>query len=332
MKTWAHGVEEHLLGALIYEPARLEDIPVPTRERLLSADGVLAPDHIAILDALINARTADPQLHGTALVDAIVAAVDDPAVHAERLLGMAFHYTEPIFLARDADALIAFAQAPDIGPRPWQISHFGTPSEPKGQDGPTRVQEFVLTALIKDPDLAREVGEWLPAEAFTTPNRRDIYQAILAADQLAEIPAGGFGATLVEQIQAARTALEERAAAEPAWRLPSTGLNLNDYDSTAQESYPWYLAHSSIGQFNGVEFGRVMLEEMTMAEPRRTLPAPIRALWPSLYPEPYVPDLRYEGPPPIRADQAQEVAASHAAHQHSQHTQAGDQITPEPPR
>ncbi|WP_067484261.1 DnaB-like helicase N-terminal domain-containing protein [Actinomadura hibisca] len=331
MKVWAHTVEEGILGALIYDPDRLEDIPLPVRERLLSDEGILVPDHVAILGALVQARAVDPELRGTDLVNAIVAAVDDPAVRAERLLGMAFHYTEPIFLARDADDLIAFAQARNGGPLPERISHFRALSDPNGQDGPTRIQEFVLTALIKDPELAREVAEWLPAEAFTTPNRRDIYQAILAADQLAELPAGGFGPTLVEDVNVARDALAERVAADPAWELPSTGLNLNSFDLN-EDGYIRYLAHASMGKFNGVEFARVMLEELTMTEPPMVLPAPVRALYPSLYPGPYTPDLRYEGPPPIQAERTQELGASHVAHQHAQQAPADRPITLEAPR
>lgn len=321
MKTMAQVTEESVLGALIYAPDRLWEIPPGTRERLLAGNGVLSQDHAAILDALVNAYGADQELRGMDLVDAIVAAVDDPSVREERLLGMAFHYTEPIFLARDADQLIEFAESRSGGPTTEWTSMYAAVVGPNDQDETTRVQEFVLSAVIRNPELAREVGEWLPVEAFTTLNRRDIYQAVLAADQLADIPAGGFGLRLVDEVRAARESYAATGTAD---------LGLNNYDPSADASYISHLAHSSIEPFNGVEFSRVMLEQLTMTERYTSLPAPIRALWPSIYPEPYVPDIRYEGPPHIQPERALDVASMHAAHQRALATDERP-ITLDPP-
>lgn len=288
MTTFTHRAEEDALGALIYAPHRIADVPH------LDADHFADIDHRVIFTALKGALADEPHLHGEALVNRLAYADRSPAITSERLVGLAFAYADPIDLTEAGDQVIAHAVRRELAvtrerlqrlteplaPGPWfpdydalleRMRHLeantgidwdpGWPSQPNGHAPEVRNQEIVLAGLIQNPELVQEISDWIPIEAFTAANRRDIYQAVLAVDDLAAPPAGGFGDLLVRDAREARTSYLSTGTAD---------TDLDRYSPVERSSYIAHLGRSTTDPHLSAEAAQTLLENLARAETSHT--------------------------------------------------------------
>jgi hypothetical protein len=277
-------IEESALGGLLYDPDLLDRVP------LLRPEHFADTRHQTILQTLRTLHTGDPHLRGTPLMEAmaISATLRHPSVPVERLTGLALTSGPPGELAGQATTVIAHAVRREIeasaeriraltDPLPGKYPfldyaqllremrryEFSTgpdidpamPSRYNGQRPLVRAEEIVVATLIQQPELIGEFADWLPPDAFTTPGRRDLYQAVLAADGLADEPASGFA--LTEAIRDARRTLFSGAPAE---------LELDQYSSAERADYITHLAQSAVIGTDPAIAGRSLLAALTTGE------------------------------------------------------------------
>lgn len=291
MPTVAHRMEEDALGALLYEPDRLADVPVLRPEHFNDSE------HRMIFDALMRARVNQPEARGDQLLDMVAQRVRHPSVSADCLTGLAFACSDPSAAINDCRLVIAQAVRRELGQSAQRIQRLteplaqtfpdlnysallhmmrryevstgpdinpSLPSEPNGQHPHIRDQEIVLAGLIQDREAVTEFSAWLPAEAFTAPNRRDIYQAVLAIDGLADPPSSGFD--LPGQIEKARTTI---AFYGPSYR------RLDQYSAILHGSYITYLGLSATTSVTAPEAGRNLVADLTRTELAATSTLPV---------------------------------------------------------
>jgi len=282
MTSFAFRIEEAALGGLLYDPDLLDRVP------LLRPEHFADTRHQTILETLRTLHAGDPDLRGTPLMEAIAATLRHPSVPGERLTGLALTSGPPSEMAEEATTVIAHAVRREIEASAERIRRlteplpggfpfvnydqllremrryeFNTgpdidpamPSRPNGQRPLVRAEEIVVATLIQQPELIGEFADWLPPEAFTTPGRRDLYQAVLAADGLADEPASGFA--LTEAIRDVRRTLFSGAPA---------GLELDQYSSVNRADYITHLAQSAITGTDPAVAGRRLLAALTTGE------------------------------------------------------------------
>lgn len=335
MPTLIHRDEEAVLGALLYAPDRLEDVPHLRRRHFSD------PDHSEIFHTLTVVHGARQHRRGLDLLDAVEGWIDRSEVPLERLVGLALSCPDPDNVAEAGNMVIAHAiryelerseyrlrkmteplgaQAPfaDYGPVLEALNNAtaGTGRDldpntqflPNGQTTLVRAQENVLAGLIQNPELVHEVSGWLTLDGFPSANRRDIYQAILSLDGLADEPSGGFH--LPELAREARIGFFSAGSAD---------LDLDQYSPMGTENYLLHLGRSAITLDETVSSARTLMVNLARSGPRPD-PEAVRTLTGSL--------VQKSSITPQLVQAATEAITAHHAHQHA-HSHAQTAVNPD---
>jgi hypothetical protein len=285
MPNLIHRTEQALLGALIYDPSLTIDVPY------LLPRHFEHPEHQAIYAALLAVRANEPTATGVVLAERIAFQTGLATVTEASLTGMALAspdvssvavYGRMIqeaglyrSLAEHAERL-AQAAGPVRGVDP-ELDHFDalsralgrhatgyyatfeaalttqSPAQITREDLQTLREEQVLADLVQNPHVLTEVVDWLDPQVFTSPDRRQIYEAIVAVD--------GYGEP-VEELTL-------------AWQLARSHTNQMSMhpgrDTVRQEQLagPGYLerlARMSVETGVAIEIGRDLLAEHTTAQ------------------------------------------------------------------
>ncbi|MEV6986489.1 DnaB-like helicase N-terminal domain-containing protein [Sphaerisporangium sp. NPDC051017] len=282
MPNLLHRTEEALLGALIYDPSLINDVPYLLPRHFDHAD------HQAIFAAFLDVRANEPGTWGAAMAARITSQVDVPGIDETRLAGLALsspdvssvavygRMIQEAALRREllghADRL-AEAAGTVRGVDP-ELDHFALLSdalrsnavhfqasltyelsvEAPRQDLRTLREEALLADLIQHPEHLHEVAAWLDPEVFTSPDRRSIYEAIVAVDEYGE-------------------PVEELTLSWELARSPSTDLALagetTESRSEATPAAPGYLARLAVTAVEAgvaIEIGRDLLADHARAE------------------------------------------------------------------
>jgi hypothetical protein len=289
MPNLIHRTEEALLGALIYDPSLTSDVPY-----LLPAH-FDDPDHQVIFAAIIDIRANNPALWGAAMATQIAVQVDVPAITQDRLdtLAMAAPDASSVAvygrmiqeaglyrdLAAHAERLTQ-AAGPIRGVDPQldhldalatalnghnatfqehfraEITYEVAVAAPQ-QDVRALREEQVLADLIQHPQYLHDVVAWLDPEVFTTPDRRQIFEAVVAVDRYGEP---------VEELTLAWELARVRAA-EASRTLDTDPRSQTRTADTAQA--PGQLARLAVLTVEpgtAIELGRDLLAEHTRTE------------------------------------------------------------------
>lgn len=330
--------ETALLGALITEPGRFADVPG------LRAADFATRRHQAIFTAITAITTGRPGTPAEALPALIAATAGAPEINAQDLAGLSAGSPEPELAAvygcmvQEAalrrqllahaerlagttgpergtdpamDYLTALASALERSTRNLQnAAEQETGPIPPREDPRVLREELLLAALIQDRELAADAPAWLNPELFTSPDRREIYQAAIAVTQTGE-PATELTIAWELARQAATTDTLNGRTAQARDRGDRTAASL-----LAD------LAARPVEVAVATRIGRDLLAEQTLAEIRRenttlkhaaatkparlrTDPAAARETAPEhpltrdgepALPRPPAPELRHDGP------------------------------------
>ena len=219
MPTFSFRTEEFTLGALLYAPERLRDVPN------LRAHHFGDPGHQAIFTALAQSQQHEPDVRGQDLAGRIARRAATPGVTEARLVGLALACPDPGHVVEEARLVIAQAVRRELVGSAERISRlteslpadypfldytellgslrhhavntgpdvdFLLNAEPNGKHPRIQREETLLADLIQHPQRVEEIATWLAPEAFTAPNRQDIYRTLLhltgQGDQLPKTP------------------------------------------------------------------------------------------------------------------------------------------------
>jgi len=285
MPNLIHRTEQALLGALIYDPSLTVDVPY------LLPRHFEHPEHQAIYAALMAVRANEPTATGVVLAERIAFQTGLDTVTEATLTGMALASPDVSSVAvygrmiQEAGLYRSLAEhaerlAQAAGPVRGvdaELDHFDALSRAVGRhatsyyanfeaalttESPTQImredlqalrEEQVLADLVQNPYVLAEVVDWLDPQVFTSPDRRQIYEAIVALDGYGE-PVEEL--TLAWQLARSRTS---EMSMDPAG------------ETTRQEQVPGpgyleRLAQLSVETGVAIEIGRDLLAEHTTAQ------------------------------------------------------------------
>jgi replicative DNA helicase len=215
MPSLTQRAEEALLGALIYNPAQLDDVPH------VRPDDFGDPLHRAVFTAIGQVRDEVPGAYGAAVTEAIAARADTARADELYLSGLVRACPDTFAAAiygrmvqeaafrralaehagtltqtagsgygtsRELDHLARLSAALQIHSHSFETvtSQSGGAVPPAMAGTTARQEELLLAGLIQNPETVGEIREWLDPEAFTAPDRRRIYEAIVAVDSYGE--------------------------------------------------------------------------------------------------------------------------------------------------
>ena len=258
MPNLLHRTEEALLGALIYDPTLVDDVPYLLPRHFDHTD------HQAIFAAFLDVRANEPDIWGAAMAEQITVQAARPGIDEARLAGLALSSPDvssvAVYgrmvqeaalrreLAGHADRLAeAAGTVRGLDPELDHLALLSTalrsnsahveasltyePSaEPLHPGERTLREEHLLADLIQHPEHLREIATGLDPEVFTSPDRRSIYEAIVTIDEYGE-------------------PIEELTVAWEVARARSTALTPNDEtieDRPAAPQTPAYVARLAV--------------------------------------------------------------------------------------
>ncbi|MET8160333.1 DnaB-like helicase N-terminal domain-containing protein [Sphaerisporangium sp. NPDC005289] len=281
MPDLVHRTEEALIGALIYDPSLVNDVPylLPRHFHRL--------DHQAVFAAFLDVHANEPAIWGAALADRIIAHANVPGIDATRLatlalsgpdvssiavygrmiqeaslhrelLGHADRLAEAAGPTRGLDAerdhMALLSQALRSNAVRFDIeTDAALPAQAVRQDLRILREEALLADLIQHPEHLRGVAAWLDPEVFTSTDRRDIYEAIVAVDRYGEP---------VQELTLTWELARARSAAPPVTHETS----IRPDGSPAASGYVARLARTAVEPGIAVEIGRDLLADHTRAE------------------------------------------------------------------
>ncbi|MEV6982162.1 DnaB-like helicase N-terminal domain-containing protein [Sphaerisporangium sp. NPDC051017] len=282
MPDLVHRTEQELLGALIYDPSLVNDVPYLLPRHFQHSD------HQAIFAAFLDIYANEPGIWGATMAERINLQIGQSSIDQTRLTGLVLsspdlasvavygRMIQEAALRREllshADRLTqAAGTVRGIDP---ELDHFALLSDalrsnavhfdtsltyelavqaPR-QDLRTLREEALLADLIQHPEYLHEVAAWLDPEVFTSPDRRSIYEAIIAVDHYGE-PVQEL--TLSWELARARSA-DLTLAGEPI-----------DSRFDATPAAPGYLARLAVTAVEAgvsIELGRDLLADHSRAE------------------------------------------------------------------
>ncbi|MFG1878030.1 DnaB-like helicase N-terminal domain-containing protein [Sphaerisporangium sp. NPDC049003] len=282
MPNLVHRTEQVLLGALIYDPSLINDVPYLLPRHFAHAD------HQAIFAAFLDVRANEPGIWGVTMAERITFQADRPGIDEARLAELALsspdvssvavygRMIQEAALRREllghADRLVeAAGTVRGLDPELDHLAllsdalrsnavHFETSLtddlavEAPRQDLRTLREEALLADLIQHPEHLHEVAAWLDPEVFTSPDRRSIYEAIVAVDDYGE-PVQEL--TLCWELARARST-------EPTLTGETT-----ESRSDTRPSAPGYVARLAVTVVEAgaaIEIGRDLLADHARAE------------------------------------------------------------------
>jgi replicative DNA helicase len=280
--------EEALLGALISDPWQLASVPAITPADFTD------PARRAVFTAITDLHDREPAASGTELAGLIAGAAGDPQVtpdyldqitratptpHAaavygrmiieasfDRQLGAHAAQTHAAALAGDQPgqaAVIADITATLAGNLQAARAAAGEPpagpGSPHGGDPQAALEERFLAALMREPALT----EWITVDpqVFTSPARREVYEAIISIDQ--------YGEPVDELTLTWALARDAAISSSDAGRLSSPG----ELSAAIPAAMIARLAATPAGTATGVEVARDLLAGYTRAELARATAA-----------------------------------------------------------
>lgn len=279
--------ERAFLGALIAEPGRLADVPG------LRAGDFATRNHQAIFTALTNITAVRPGIPAEALPALIAVTADLPDIGVQDIAGLAADSPDPdaaavygrmVQEAALRRELLAHAErladtaGPDRGADPeldylaalsgalerstrnlQSAAEWETEPIPPSEDPRVLREELLLAALIQDRELAADAPAWLNPDLFTSPERREIYEAAIAVTQSGE-PATEL--TIAWEL-ARQTAISDTMNGQTtATQTPETGT---------AASLLADLATRPIEVAVATQIGRDLLADQALAEIRREI-------------------------------------------------------------
>ncbi|MET8139875.1 DnaB-like helicase N-terminal domain-containing protein [Sphaerisporangium sp. NPDC005288] len=281
MPDLVHRTEEALIGALIYDPSLVNDVPY------LLPRHFHRPDHQAVFAAFLDVHANEPAIWGAAMADRIIQHADVPGIDATRLAALALsspdvssiavygRMVQEAALHRDLldhadrlaeaagptrgldaerDHMALLSQALRSNAVRFDIeTDAALPAQAVRQDLRILREEALLADLIQHPEHLRGVAAWLDPEVFTSTDRRDIYEAIVAVDRYGEP---------VEELTLTWELARARSAAPPLTQETSTGQDA----PLAASGYVARLARTAVESGIALEIGRDLLADHTRAE------------------------------------------------------------------
>ena len=285
MPTFSFRTEEFALGALLYAPERLRDVPDLRPHHFGDAD------HQAIFKALTQIREADPRVRGEELVHRITRNAAVPQVTRARLVGLALTCPDVDHVVEEARLVIAQAVRRELNNSAEQLSRltehlpadypfmnyrrlldsmhrhaintgpdidFALNTESNGKHPSVQREEALLAELIQKPDRIEDVAAWLTPDAFTSSNRQDLYRTLLHLDGRSEqLPNMPF--TIADEIKA----LWNGTATQP-----SAYVAIDQYSPSQNLSYITHIAASTIEPGSAIETARDLMRDLVRAETR----------------------------------------------------------------
>jgi hypothetical protein len=283
MPSFIYRLEEMLLGGLLYAPQQLADLLHATTGNFGD------PDHRAIFTAIVDAHLQEHDARGPDLFEHVAARVGEPAVSVSRLRSLALgcpnvfaiiEYGEMMQeaalrreIAESADRIAKLMRSMQPSRDSYSYTvlvdrlrdtvsyagpdiDFNSEVEPFATNDVSRREELLLADLIQHPAVVGEVRSWLPLEVFSSPNRAEIFQAILAAHDHTTPEPGPTGIVAAE-IDLLRAAVQ-------------TGNDPGDTSAAraadTEVVYLIYLASMSIEPGTSVGIGRDLLAEHVRCE------------------------------------------------------------------
>lgn len=276
-EDYADRLEEAVLGALLYEPDQLRQIAA-TSEHFSNTT------YRAVFDAIGEFRGVDPDVHGIDLIQAVATRVHQDKVRPAVLMSLALSCPHPEDAVGESRRLIAdklLRAASDAERYLYNLTHdlgddldddFGdytslrdaairyidemdpefNPARDHKEPMYWRSEETILSGLIQHPEIVPEIAQWMPPKAFPSANRRDLYQTILALDDLAPMPTTGFD--LAAEINGARAAIQVTGSADCAFWVPGI------HDRT---TYTQHLGLVGTDPATSMKIARALLEDLT---------------------------------------------------------------------
>lgn len=285
MPNLVHRAEEALLGAIIYDPSLIDDVPYLLPRHFDHAD------HQLIYAAILTISDLEPSTTGALMAERIATETNTPGIDEPRLTGLALSSPDVASaavygrmiqeaalrrdLASEADrleqtarghgvygaerdylqglarALRAHSGAFTTGPDPAATTTVADTQRQLQHDLHVTREERLLADLIQHPLHINEVSSWLDPDVFTSPDRQAIYQAILNVHQHGEP---------VEELtvawQTARSRTSEIATGEQG-RRP---------EALTVPGYVTRLATLPVEAGVSIETGRDLLAEHTRTE------------------------------------------------------------------
>ncbi|WP_019632521.1 DnaB-like helicase N-terminal domain-containing protein [Actinomadura atramentaria] len=269
MATTSYILEEQVLGGLAYEPSRAYDLPE------LNADHFSDQENALLYRSFLRARAQNPGLVGTGLAETMADLSTLPGAKT-RIINLALSCENVAATVENAQQLIDYSVHRELVSMANRISYLAAGSDrtahmtnmmrgwaqeitqhlsPGAQVAPhplsprAYMEELILADLIQDPGLVSDLADWLPADAFFSPNRQEIYQTLLNISDCGPPHQSNF--PIEQHLKMARAGNFETVAMVPSL--------IEQFSSVNQVPYIAHLGATPIERGSSIETARDLL-------------------------------------------------------------------------